>query len=69
MSQTGSSKQAFLKSEDVFNLVFQVLSHLVRGYFPLTQHYLCEIGQVSARCLGEPDTSIQLHGAKVMPSI
>ncbi|XP_004550034.1 HEAT repeat-containing protein 6 [Maylandia zebra] len=44
----------------------QVLSHLVRGYFPLTQHYLCEIGQVSARCLGETDTSIQLHGAKLL---
>ncbi|XP_030601520.1 HEAT repeat-containing protein 6 [Archocentrus centrarchus] len=44
----------------------QVLSHLVRGYFPLTQSYLCEIGQVSAHCLGEADTSVQLHGAKLL---
>lgn len=46
--------------------VFQVLSHLVRGYFSLAQACLCEIGQVSARCLGETDPSIQLHGAKVL---
>lgn len=45
--------------------VFQVMSHLVRGYFSLAQSCLCEIGQVSARCLGESDPSIQLHGAKV----
>ncbi|XP_047463986.1 HEAT repeat-containing protein 6 [Mugil cephalus] len=44
----------------------QVLSHLVRGYFSLTQACLREIGQVSARCLGETDPSIQLHGAKLL---
>uniref|UniRef100_A0AAQ5Y732 HEAT repeat-containing protein 6 n=1 Tax=Amphiprion ocellaris TaxID=80972 RepID=A0AAQ5Y732_AMPOC len=44
----------------------QVLSHLVRGYFSLTKVYLCEIGQVSARCLGESDPSLQLHGAKLL---
>ncbi|XP_008290728.1 HEAT repeat-containing protein 6 [Stegastes partitus] len=44
----------------------QVLSHLVRGYFSLSQAYLCEIGQVSARCLGETDPSLQLHGAKLL---
>ena len=49
-------------------MMFQVLSHLVRGYFSLAQACLCEIGLVSARCLGETDPSIQLHGAKVKPS-
>lgn len=44
------------------------MSHLVRGYFSLAQACLCEIGLVSARCLGETDPSIQLHGAKVTPS-
>lgn len=45
------------------------MSHLVRGYFSRAQACLCEIGQVSARCLGETDPSIQLHGAKVKVSL
>lgn len=48
--------------------VFQVMSYLVRGYFSLAQACLSEIGQVSARCLGETEPSVQLHGAKVTPS-
>lgn len=52
----------------VTRFIFQVLSHLVRGYFSLAQACLCAVGQVSARCLGEADPSIQLHGAKVLPS-
>ncbi|XP_015237602.1 PREDICTED: HEAT repeat-containing protein 6 [Cyprinodon variegatus] len=44
----------------------QVLSHLVRGYFPLAQSSLNEIGQLSTRCLGEMDPSIQLHSAKLL---
>ncbi|MED6248482.1 hypothetical protein ATANTOWER_000977 [Ataeniobius toweri] len=44
----------------------QVLSHLVRDYFPLAQSSMYEIGQVSARCLGETDPSIQLHSAKLL---
>ncbi|KAM3600846.1 uncharacterized protein V6R79_003569 [Siganus canaliculatus] len=47
----------------------QVMSHLVRGYFSLVQTCLCEIGQVSARCLGETDPSIQLHGAKLLEEL
>ncbi|KAM7374354.1 hypothetical protein PAMP_007018 [Pampus punctatissimus] len=47
----------------------QVLSHLVRGYVCLAQACLCEIGQVSARCLGEMDPSIQLHGAKLLEEL
>lgn len=47
----------------------QVMSHLVRGYFSLAQSCLCEIGQVSARCLGETDPSIQLHGAKLLEEL
>ncbi|XP_071378049.1 HEAT repeat-containing protein 6 [Centroberyx affinis] len=47
----------------------QVLAHLVRGYFSLAQACLCEIGQVSARCLGETDPSIQLQGAKLLEEL
>ncbi|XP_042355833.1 HEAT repeat-containing protein 6 [Plectropomus leopardus] len=47
----------------------QVMSHLVRGYFSLAKVCLCEIGQVSARCLGETDPSIQLHGAKLLEEL
>lgn len=59
------SKEAFLKTCFVFVFFFQVLSHLVRGYFSLAQSSLYEIGQVSVRCLEETDPSIQLHSAKV----
>lgn len=37
----------------------------MRGYFSLVKTCLPEIGKVSARCLGETDPSVQLHGAKV----
>ncbi|KAM9847037.1 HEAT repeat-containing protein 6 [Aulostomus maculatus] len=47
----------------------QVLSYLVRGYISLVQSCLCEIGQVSARCLRETDSSIQLHGAKLLEEL
>ncbi|XP_055797368.1 HEAT repeat-containing protein 6 isoform X2 [Salvelinus fontinalis] len=47
----------------------QVLAHLVRGYFPLCQACLCDLGQVSARCLRETDPSIQLHGAKLLEEL
>ncbi|XP_067113394.1 HEAT repeat-containing protein 6 [Osmerus mordax] len=47
----------------------QVLAHLVRGYFPLAQGSLCELGQVSASCLRETDPSIQLHGAKLLEEL
>ncbi|XP_056140684.1 HEAT repeat-containing protein 6 isoform X2 [Lampris incognitus] len=47
----------------------QVLAHLVRGYFSLAQVCLCELGQVSARCLQEMDPSIQLHGAKLLEEL
>uniref|UniRef100_A0A8C7Z8M2 HEAT repeat-containing protein 6 n=1 Tax=Oryzias sinensis TaxID=183150 RepID=A0A8C7Z8M2_9TELE len=44
----------------------QVLSHLVRGYFSLTQASLSEIGQASTHCLGETDPPLQLHGSKLL---
>ncbi|CAB1328310.1 unnamed protein product [Coregonus sp. 'balchen'] len=47
----------------------QVLAHLMRGYFPLCQACLCELGQLSARCLRETDPSIQLHGAKLLEEL
>ncbi|XP_034539751.1 HEAT repeat-containing protein 6 [Notolabrus celidotus] len=47
----------------------QVMSHLVRGYFSLVQTCLCDVGQVSARCLKESDPSIQLHGTKLLEEL
>ncbi|XP_057676018.1 HEAT repeat-containing protein 6 [Corythoichthys intestinalis] len=47
----------------------QVISLLVRGYISLTQACLCEIGQLSARCLAESDPSIQLHGSKLLEEL
>lgn len=47
------------------NFFFKVLAHLVKGYFFLTQEWLLELCQVSACCLKEPDSSVQLHGTKV----
>ncbi|XP_029304804.1 HEAT repeat-containing protein 6 [Cottoperca gobio] len=43
--------------------------YLVRGYFSLVQACLCEIWKVSARCLGETDPSIQLHGTKLLEEL
>lgn len=62
----GAGGGAALEPSPVRLEALQVLSHLVRGYFSLTKVYLCEIGQVSARCLGESDPSLQLHGAKLL---
>uniref|UniRef100_A0A665U8S1 HEAT repeat-containing protein 6 n=1 Tax=Echeneis naucrates TaxID=173247 RepID=A0A665U8S1_ECHNA len=65
----GASGGAVFEPSPVRLEALQVLSHLVRGYFSLTQECLCEIGQVSARCLGETDPSIQLHGAKLLEEL
>uniref|UniRef100_A0A7N8WZQ8 HEAT repeat-containing protein 6 n=1 Tax=Mastacembelus armatus TaxID=205130 RepID=A0A7N8WZQ8_9TELE len=62
---TGTGGGAALEPSPVRLEALQVLSHLVHGYFSLAQACLCEIGHVSARCLGETDPSIQLHGAKI----
>lgn len=55
-------------SERSFHSVSQVMCHLVRGYFPLVQAFLHDIGKVSARCLRETDPSVKLYGTKVLPS-
>ncbi|XP_040006165.1 HEAT repeat-containing protein 6 isoform X2 [Xiphias gladius] len=65
----GTGGGAVLEPSPVRLEALQVLSHLVRGYFSLAQACLCEIGQVSARCLGETDPSIQLHGAKLLEEL
>ncbi|CAN9501359.1 unnamed protein product [Ophioblennius macclurei] len=62
----GAGGGAALEASPVRVVALQALTHLVRGYFSLTQTCLCEIGQVSAYCLGESDPTIQLHGAKLM---
>ncbi|KAM4726501.1 HEAT repeat-containing protein 6 isoform 2-T2 [Anableps anableps] len=62
----GAGGAAALEPSPVRLEALQVLSHLVRGYFPLAQSSLFEVGQVSIRCLGETDPSIQLHSAKLL---
>ncbi|XP_023558933.1 HEAT repeat-containing protein 6 isoform X2 [Octodon degus] len=47
----------------------QVLAHLARGYFSMTQVYLMELGEVICKCMGEADPSIQLHGAKLLEEL
>ncbi|XP_031430744.1 HEAT repeat-containing protein 6-like [Clupea harengus] len=47
----------------------QVLAHLVKGYFSLTQGWLLELCQVSACCLREQDPSVQLHGTKLLEEL
>ncbi|XP_068457508.1 HEAT repeat-containing protein 6 [Clinocottus analis] len=65
----GTTGGAALEPSPVRLEALQVMSYLVRGYFSLAQACLCEIGQVSARCLGETDPSIQLHGAKLLEEL
>ncbi|KAI3373664.1 hypothetical protein L3Q82_022254 [Scortum barcoo] len=65
----GTGAGAVLEPSPVRLEALQVMSHLVRGYFSLAQGCLCEIGQVSARCLRETDPSIQLHGAKLLEEL
>ncbi|XP_038565264.1 HEAT repeat-containing protein 6 isoform X2 [Micropterus salmoides] len=65
----GTGEGAALEPSPVRLEALQVMSHLVRGYFSLAQACLCEIGHVSARCLGETDPSIQLHGAKLLEEL
>lgn len=65
----GTGGSASLEPSPVRLEALQVMSHLVRGYFSLAQAFLCEIGQVSSRCLGEADPSIQLHGTKLLEEL
>ncbi|XP_041658159.1 HEAT repeat-containing protein 6 [Cheilinus undulatus] len=65
----GSGGGVCLEPSPVRLEALQVMSHLVRGYFSLVQTCLCEIGQVSARCLRESDPSVQLHGTKLLEEL
>uniref|UniRef100_A0A667Y1W1 HEAT repeat-containing protein 6 n=1 Tax=Myripristis murdjan TaxID=586833 RepID=A0A667Y1W1_9TELE len=65
----GTGQGGALEPSPVRLEALQVLAHLVRGYFSLAQACLCEIGQMCARCLGETDPSIQLHGAKLLEEL
>uniref|UniRef100_A0AAQ4Q5E5 HEAT repeat-containing protein 6 n=1 Tax=Gasterosteus aculeatus aculeatus TaxID=481459 RepID=A0AAQ4Q5E5_GASAC len=65
----GAGTGAALEPSPVRLEALQVMSHLVRGYFSLAQASLCEIGQVSARCVRETDPSIQLHGTKLLEEL
>uniref|UniRef100_A0A3Q4BTH0 HEAT repeat-containing protein 6 n=1 Tax=Mola mola TaxID=94237 RepID=A0A3Q4BTH0_MOLML len=60
----GQGGSAALDSPPVRLEALQVMCHLVRGYFPLVQAFLHDIGKVSARCLRETDPSVKLYGTK-----
>ncbi|XP_060114968.1 HEAT repeat-containing protein 6 [Heteronotia binoei] len=47
----------------------QVLAVLVKGYFSISQSYLLELGEVACRCMEETDSSVQLHGAKLLDEL
>ncbi|KAJ8347719.1 hypothetical protein SKAU_G00263080 [Synaphobranchus kaupii] len=68
-SDKGTSSSGPLEPSPVRLEALQVLAHLVKGYFTLVQVSLLELGEVSARCLREPDPSVQLHGAKLLEEL
>lgn len=68
-SDAGGSGAAPLEPSPVRLEALQVLAHLVKGYFSLVQTCLLELGQLSARCLTEPDPSVQLHGTKLLEEL
>ena len=43
----------------------QVLTQLIKGYFPTIRHILDHICDIIIRCLQDQDPSIQLHALKV----
>ncbi|XP_067864408.1 HEAT repeat-containing protein 6 isoform X1 [Heptranchias perlo] len=47
----------------------QVLALLVKGYFTMAQTSLPQLGEVACKCMEEPDSSIQLHGARLVEEI
>ncbi|XP_068600420.1 HEAT repeat-containing protein 6 [Brachionichthys hirsutus] len=65
----GAGGGAALEHASVRVEALQVMSRLVRGYFSIVQAHLFEVVQVSTRCLGETDPSIQLHGTKLLEEL
>ncbi|XP_072518371.1 HEAT repeat-containing protein 6 [Salminus brasiliensis] len=68
-SDAAGSTGGVLEPSPVRLEALQVLAHLVKGYFALTQTSLLELAQLSARCLREQDPSVQLHGAKLLEEL
>ncbi|XP_064207427.1 HEAT repeat-containing protein 6 [Anguilla rostrata] len=68
-SDKGTGSSGSLEPSPVRLEALQVLAHLVKGYFTLVQGSLLELAEVSARCLREPDPSVQLHGAKLLEEL
>uniref|UniRef100_A0A4W4GWM8 HEAT repeat-containing protein 6 n=1 Tax=Electrophorus electricus TaxID=8005 RepID=A0A4W4GWM8_ELEEL len=68
-SDSDAASSGSLEPSPVRLEALQVLAHLVKGYFPLAQACLLELGQLSARCLREQDPSVQLHGAKLLEEL
>ncbi|XP_022108453.1 HEAT repeat-containing protein 6-like [Acanthaster planci] len=47
----------------------QVMTQLVKGYFPIVRDILDHICTIVVSCLGEVDSSVQLHGLKVLEEL
>ncbi|XP_032284767.1 HEAT repeat-containing protein 6 isoform X1 [Phoca vitulina] len=68
-SDAGSAAGSTYEPSPMRLEALQVLAHLARGYFSMTQVYLMELGEVICKCMGEADPSIQLHGAKLLEEL
>ncbi|XP_051960430.1 HEAT repeat-containing protein 6 [Xyrauchen texanus] len=68
-SDAGGSSAGSLEPSPVRLEALQVLAHLVKGYFSLAEMSLLELGHLSALCLTEQDTSVQLHGTKLLEEL
>ncbi|XP_004608914.2 HEAT repeat-containing protein 6 [Sorex araneus] len=68
-SDAASAPGSTYKPSPVRLEALQVLAHLARGYFSITQVYLMELGELICKCMGEADPSIQLHGTKLLEEL
>uniref|UniRef100_A0A8C0W8T4 HEAT repeat-containing protein 6 n=1 Tax=Castor canadensis TaxID=51338 RepID=A0A8C0W8T4_CASCN len=68
-SNAGSAAGSTYEPSPMRLEALQLLAHLARGYFPVAQLYLMELGEVICKCMEEADPSIQLHGAKLLEEL
>ncbi|XP_075417537.1 HEAT repeat-containing protein 6 [Tenrec ecaudatus] len=68
-SEAGSAAGSTYEPSPMRLEALQVLAHLARGYFSVTQAYLMELAELICKCMGEADPSVQLHGAKLLEEL
>ncbi|XP_004707418.1 HEAT repeat-containing protein 6 [Echinops telfairi] len=68
-SEAGSAAGSTYEPSPMRLEALQVLAHLARGYFSMTQVYLLELGELICKCMEEADPSVQLHGAKLLEEL